>query len=294
MKSYNNLSNNKYKEQSIGRDRDGHLETDYAVISKYINRELNEIDENSLPSNWDWRNIGGISYVPEPRKQGDCGSCYIFSIVSSLEARLRILTNNRDKTEFSRQFPVSCSFYTEGCDGGYPILVAKFFNEFEIVPESCFEYRAKNDKCSNVCDYKQNPLKYYVSKYEYLGGFYGATNEVEIMKELRARGPIPGNMTVPWSFSYYKSGIFSENSLKKNSGKLNKTTLLDKNLSWSSVDHSILLVGYGEENGVKYWIGMNTWGKNWGENGFFRILRGENDCNIETMGDAARIAFKQR
>jgi len=290
-----NINSNLEKEnkQSV-RDRDGDIETDYSVISKYLQTPIEEIDENNLPKNWDWRNIGGISYVPNPRKQGDCGSCYIFSLVSSLESRLRIMTNNKDRTEFSRQFPVSCSFYTEGCDGGYPILVAKFFNEFEIIPESCFEYQAKNGKCSDVCDYKQHPIKYFVSKYEYLGGFYGATNEIRIMKELRARGPIPGNMTVPWTFSYYKSGIFSEKNLKKNSGKLSKTTLLDKNLSWSSVDHSILLVGYGEENGSKYWIGMNTWGNYWGENGFFKILRGENDCNIETMGDSAQIAFKDR
>jgi len=292
--SQENNRNIKYSYETRKRDKDGKYENDYNEISKYINKELNEIDENFLPKNWDWRDIGGNSYVHEPQKQGDCGSCYIFSIVSSLESRLRILTNNKDQTKFSRQFPLSCSFYTEGCDGGYPILVAKFFNEFEIVPENCFEYKAKNLQCSDVCDYTQNPKKYFVKRFEYLGGNYGATNEVEIMKELRARGPIPGNMTVPWSFSYYKSGIYSEHSLKQNTGKLNKTTLLDKNLSWSSVDHSILLVGYGEENGTKYWIGMNTWGKSWGENGFFRILRGENDCNIETMGDAARISFKQR
>ena len=117
-----------------------------------------------------------------------------------MESCLRVVTNNKDKTEFSRQFPLSFSFYTEGCEGGYPILVAKFFNEFEIVPESCFNYQTKNGKCSDVCNYKQNPIKYYVSKYEYLGGFYGATNEVAIMKEIRARGPVPGNMTVPRSF----------------------------------------------------------------------------------------------
>ena len=297
--NYNQNQNKKIKSnegsyETRTRDKDGKYENNYTEISKYINKELNEIDENFLPKNWDWRDIGGKSFVHEPTKQGDCGSCYIFSIVSSLESRLRILTNNRDQTKFSRQFPLSCSFYTEGCDGGYPILVAKFFNEFEIVPERCFEYKAKNAKCSDVCDYTQNPTKYFVSRFEYLGGNYGSTNEIEIMKELRARGPIPGNMTVPWTFSYYKSGIYSEHSLKQNTGKLSKTTLLDKNLSWSSVDHSILLVGYGEENGTKYWIGMNTWGSHWGEQGFFKILRGENDCNIESMGDTARIAFTQR
>merc|ERR1711957_501902 len=284
-------TNMSYETQN--RDKDGKYENDYNVVSKYINKELEEIDENFLPKNWDWRDIAGNNYIHDPEKQGDCGSCYIFSIVSSLESRLRILTNNQDKTKFSRQFPLSCSFYTEGCDGGYPILVAKFFSEFEIVPEQCFEYKAKNAQCSDVCDYTQNPKKYFVTKYEYLGN-YGATNEIKIMKELRARGPIPGNMTVPWSFSYYKSGIYSEHSLKQNTGKLSKTTLMDKNLSWTTVDHSILLVGYGEENGTKYWIGMNTWGRSWGENGFFRILRGENDCSIETMGDAARVSFKQR
>jgi len=54
------------------------------------------------------------------------------------------------------------------------------------------------------------------------------------------------------------------------------------------------LVGYGEENGTKYWIGMNTWGENWGENGFFRILRGENDCAIESMGDVLNIKVENR
>ena len=240
------------------------------------------------------RNVGGVNYVPRPRRQNNCGSCYIFSLVSSLESRLRILTNNKDQTEFSRQFPLGCSFYTEGCQGGYPFLVAKFFNEFEVIPESCAPYNPSNVQCNKHCDYTKNPIKYFVSRYEYLGGFYGATNEIEMIKEIRARGPIPGNMSVPWTFSYYKQGIFSEKVLKKNTGQFSRTTLFDKNLSWSGVDHSILLVGYGEENGVKYWIGMNTWGEQWGENGFFRILRGENDCNIETMGDAARISFKSR
>ncbi len=278
----------------ISVEEDSQNVTDFKTISKYANSELSDIDINKLPKNWDWRNVGGQNFVPAPRRQSNCGSCYIFSLVSSLEARLRILTNNKDKTEFSRQFPLACSFYTEGCQGGYPFLVAKFFNEFEIIPDSCMPYNPRNVKCSNRCDYTQNPKKYFVSRYEYLGGFYGATNEIEIIKELRARGPMPGNMSVPWTFSYYKSGIFAENSLKKNTGKFSKATMFNENLSWKSVDHSILLVGYGEENGIKYWIGMNTWGTQWGEDGYFRILRGENNCNIETMGDAARISFKDR
>ena len=57
----------------VERDRDGNLETNYEVISKYLLTELPDIDENTLPKNWDWRNIGGVNYVPKPEIQGECG-----------------------------------------------------------------------------------------------------------------------------------------------------------------------------------------------------------------------------
>jgi C1A family cysteine protease len=276
------------------RDKDSHEVTDFAETIKYIDTPLEAINEETLPKNWDWRNVGGVNYIPRVKRQGHCGSCYVFSTVTCLESRLRIMTNNQDKTEFSKQYPISCNFYSEGCDGGYPFLVGKFFHEFEVIPETCFPYTQTNDSCSNVCDYKKLPKQYKVSQYGYLGGYYGATNEILMMKELRRRGPIPGNIRVPFAFNYYKSGIFSESELLKNSNKLSKTTLVDRHLSWEKVEHSITLVGYGEENGVKYWIGMNTWGTNWGDNGFFKILRGENECAVESMGDFIHIQVQDR
>jgi len=194
---------------------DSSIVTDYAEVSKYINMDIKDIDEKELSKNWDWRNVGGVSYVPSIKSQGDCGSCYVFSAVTSLEGRLRVQTNNQDQTALSKQFPISCNFYSEGCDGGYPVLVGKFLNEFEVVPESCMPYKAANTQCSTVCDYTKNPKKYTVSKYGYLGGFYPGSSEADILKELRARGPMPGNIRVPWTFNYYKSGIFSEGEVLK-------------------------------------------------------------------------------
>jgi C1A family cysteine protease len=290
-----NASNLDRHDTDEGRDKDSADETDYAEISKYINKNLEEIDENKLPKNWDWRNVGGKNYIPSVKRQGDCGSCYVFSSITLLEARLRIKTDNNDQTTFSKQFALSCNFYSEGCDGGYPFLVGKFFNEFEIVPEECFPYTQSDSECSKVCDYKNKySKKYRVSNYGYIGGYYGATNEILMIKEIRARGPIPGNIRVPLTFNYYKHGIYSESSIEKNAEKLSKTTMVDRNLSWEKVEHSITLVGYGEENGVKYWIGMNTWGNIWGENGFFKILRGENDCAIESMGEFMNIEVTTR
>jgi len=277
------------------RDQDSLNVTDYKEISKYINMSIDDIDETKLSKNWDWRNVGGVSYVSSVKTQGSCGSCYIFSTVNSLEARLRILTNNQDKTEFSKQFPVSCSFYSEGCDGGYPILIGKFFNEFELVPESCFPYKGDgNIKCSEVCDYTKSKKKYTVSKYGYIGGHYGGLTEALMLKELRARGPISGNMQIPISFHYYSSGIYSNSQLKKNSHLISHLKMIDKSIFWEKVDHSVTIVGYGEENGTKYWIAMNTWGESWGENGYFRIVRGENESSFESMGDFVEIKVEDR
>jgi len=268
--------------------------TNYDEVVKYIDTEVDQIDESILPKNWDWRNVGGKNYVPKTREQKSCGSCYIFSTLSSLEARLRIQTNLADTTEFSRQFIVSCAIYTEGCKGGYPILVGKFAHEFELVPDGCMNYEGRDESCSKRCDPSVYKNKYTVSRYEYLGGYYGGTSELLMMKEIRARGPMPGNISVPWSFSYYKGGIYANFNNKSPSSSINKATMFDNNVTWEKVDHSILIVGWGEENGVKFWICMNTWGANWGENGFFRILRGKNECSIESMGDVMRIKKEAR
>lgn len=278
------------------RDIDSSQVTDYNEISKYLNTPLDKIPEDTLPLNWDWRNVGGESFVTENvLTQGECGSCYVFSTVASLESRLRIRTNNQDKTKFSKQFPLSYNFYSEGCDGGYPILVGKFFHEFEIIPEDCLPYKQSDNSYNQLCDYKNMyKRKYKASTYGYLGGFYGATNEVMMLKELRARGPFPGNILVPYTFNLYRSGIYSHSQLVKNSNKLSSTRMIDRNLSWEKVEHSITIVGYGEENGVKYWIGKNTWGNHWGEDGYFRILRGENEVSIESMGDIIDIEFSDR
>jgi hypothetical protein len=282
-------------EKSQGHvEPDSHKITEYSDVIRYINDEVDTIDAKVLPKSWDWRNVGGKSYIPELSEQKSCGSCFIFSTLASLESRLRIQTNLEDTTTFSRQHIVSCAIYTEGCKGGYPILVGKFAHEFELVPDACMMYEARTTSCEGVCDNSKSKYKYSVSRYEYLGGYYGATSELEMMKEIRARGPMPGNISVPWSFSYYKGGIYANFNKKAASTTINKTTMFDHKITWEKVDHSILIVGWGEENGVKYWTCMNTWGATWGEHGFFRILRGKNECSIESMGDVMRIKREVR
>lgn len=70
---------------------------------------------------------------------------------------------------------------------------------------------------------------------------------------------------------FYKSGIWTGGS----GGKWVQC-------SKEYLNHAVLLVGYGQENGTDYWIVKNTWGTKWGEDGYFRILRGEGTCGINT------------
>ena len=100
------------------------------------------------------------------------------------------------------------------------------------------------------------------------------------MEELYKNGPIVVSFEPTLEFSYYKSGVF----------RPSKDTVAQeyaKETQWMKVDHSVLLYGWGEENGVKFWKIQNSWGDHWGEAGSFRMLRGQNTLGIETMGEAA-------
>ena len=76
-----------------------------------------------LPDAWDWRNVSGVNYVPSVRNQGNCGSCYAFSAMGMIESRLRVATKNNLVVNLSPQDIVSCSSYSQGCEGGFPYLI---------------------------------------------------------------------------------------------------------------------------------------------------------------------------
>merc|ERR1719316_1238493 len=94
-----------------------------------------------------------------------------------------------------------------------------------------------------------------------------------MMEELHSRGPIAVALEPGMDFMYYKNGIYRHTPVK-----------MDK--PWVKVDHAVLLVGWGTEKQAsgkeeKYWIIQNSWGKSWGEDGYIRIARDENESGIE-------------
>ncbi|XP_060583530.1 dipeptidyl peptidase 1-like [Ruditapes philippinarum] len=229
--------------------------------------EKKHLKVSNLPKQFDWRDQNGVNYVSPVRNQGSCGSCYAFGSMALYEARLRIATNNTVQKVFSTQDIVSCSQYSQGCDGGFPYLIAgKYGQDFGIIEEECFKYTGEDSPCIQT-----SCKRYYTRDYYYVGGFYGGCNEPLMREELVKNGPIAISFQVYNDFVHYKSGIYHH------------VDLLDKFNPWEITNHVVLIVGYGEEQGVPYWIVKNSWGTDWGEDGFFRIRRGNDECSIESM-----------
>ncbi|KAF8822608.1 cathepsin CPC1, partial [Cardiosporidium cionae] len=277
-----------------------------------------------LPKHFSWGdpftdgNFRKLNIIPAAAQQGECGSCYAIAAAYVLHHRFNIaaekltgkpLNSFPIKSTLSPQSILSCSFYNQGCEGGYPYLVAKHAKEIGIPEQHCMNYDADdhvpclltknnafpvfaqlNDKSSsNAC--MQNS-RWYVRDYGYVGGCYecgGCNGEKNIMEELYHSGPVVAAYDAPRELLAYSTGIFD--SEKPNHMRVcDDPTGCDKNLSgWEYTNHALAIIGWGEEKSPttgenkKYWIVRNSWGPNWGQEGYFKLLRGKNIGGIENQ-----------
>ena len=241
------------------------------------------INENDLPATWDWRNVNGVNYLSQSRNQHIptyCGSCWAHGTTSSLADRINIARKGAwPQITLAPQVLVNCGAGGD-CNGGNPMSVYDYAHQYGIPEESCQNYEAKNPKsedCSPVqicknCNGSPPPAGqsgdnncWAVKKYAtWKVSEYGSVSGVDKMKaEIYARGPIGCGISVTDGFEAYTGGIYSEKSA----------------FPW--INHELAIIGWGVENGTEYWIGRNSWGTYWGENGYFRIKMGSDNLAIE-------------
>ena len=230
---------------------------------------------NDLPEEKDWRKEGVVTPV---KNQGQCGSCWAFSTIGTIESQNAIV--NKKLVSLSESQIVDCDNKGEdkGCEGGLMINALEYtIKEGGIQSESDYPYVAKQEKC------KYDKSKSVVKVENLFVVDPKNTQDRNLYKSaLINRGPIAVAIDASL-LQFYLKGIFHPIKALCNPKNLN---------------HGVLLVGYGTENVKDYWIVKNSWGQGWGEHGYFRIYSGnssgsENVCGILNENDVIAVVSKK-
>jgi len=200
----------------------------------------------------DWVSKGAVTPVKD---QAQCGSCWAFSTTGSVEGAVQVATGRL--TSVSEQQLVDCagSAGNQGCNGG---LMDDAFNWIVshrgIGSESSYPYTARDGTCRDV------PSVSTISGYKDVQ----QGSETALMNALQTQPISIAIEADQSSFQMYRSGVF-------------------KGPCGTQLDHGVLLVGAGTDGGVDYWRVKNSWGASWGDNGYIRIIRGQNMCGLSNM-----------
>eukprot|EP01104_Vermistella_antarctica_P004615 TRINITY_DN15034_c0_g1_i1.p1 TRINITY_DN15034_c0_g1~~TRINITY_DN15034_c0_g1_i1.p1 ORF type:complete len:312 (-),score=53.01 TRINITY_DN15034_c0_g1_i1:44-955(-) len=224
-----------------------------------------------VPAQWDWRNVSGVNYASINRNQHIpqyCGSCWAHGTTSALNDRISILRNGTwPQVTISPQHLINCNGGGT-CDGGDAGSAYAYIGQSGIVDETCAPYQAMNGlKCKPFCKtfWGFNQSVTEVADYPlFKVGDYGDVHGKDDMKaEIFARGPIACSIDATKKFEAYTGGIFEE-------------------FASPMPDHVISVAGWGVDDatGHEYWIGRNSWGTYWGEEGWFRIRTGDPLINL--------------
>jgi cathepsin B len=235
-------------------------------------------DEMALPDSFDardqWSNCASIKEV---RDQSACGSCWAFGAAEAMSDRncIHLQKEIRLATDDLVACCLSCG---SGCNGGYPAAAWKFWVRSGLVTEDCAPYPFPScdhhvANSTNPCPSNEYPTpsckkqckdgSSWTGSKHFGSTAYSVSGETQIMTEIYKNGPVETAFSVYEDFVSYKSGVYQHTSGSYLGG------------------HAVKFIGWGVDNGVKYWIVANSWNNHWGNNGFFWIKRGNDECGIE-------------
>ncbi|KAL3538853.1 hypothetical protein ACH5RR_002219 [Cinchona calisaya] len=247
LNKFADLTNEEYRAKFVG----GRMDRTNRLMKRRTHDRYAFQAGDDLPESVDWRAKGAVAPVKD---QGQCGSCWAFSTIGAVEGINQIVTG--ELVPLSEQELVDCdTSYNQGCNGGLMDYAFDFIvKNGGIDSEEDYPYHARNGTCDQ---YRKNARVVSIDSYEDV-----RENDEKSLRKAVANQPVSVAIEAGGrAFQLYNSGVFTGHC-------------------GTQLDHGVVAVGYGSENGVDYWIVRNSWGSGWGENGYIKLER--NLANVTT------------